>query len=111
MLGQLSAPFALPASGVWSNLPPNSALSGSTNLTFEFDSSSALRPIQQVDLFLDGIYQQTISNIPPRTNNVLSVSLNGFSTNYTVTLTLTDSKDVVTSRSTSTTTKPAKTGP
>jgi hypothetical protein len=35
-------------------------------------------------LFLDGVFAQTITNIPPRTNNILYVTINGFATNYTV---------------------------
>ncbi|TAL07215.1 MAG: TIGR03790 family protein [Verrucomicrobia bacterium] len=79
----LAAPFARPATGSWST-PANALLSGTTNLSFTFLAPDAQRPIQQVDLFMDGLLAQTITNIPPRTNNVLYVTINGVTTNYTV---------------------------
>jgi len=80
----LAAPFAVPCDGAWSNLPPGAVLAGTTNLSLGFVAADDQRPIQQVDLFLDGTFLQTITNIPPRANNVLYVTLNGFPTNYTV---------------------------
>jgi uncharacterized protein (TIGR03790 family) len=80
----LAAPFAQPASGSWSNLPPNAILSGTTNLLLQFTASDARHPVQQVDLFLDGAFLQTLTNIPPGANNVLFVTINGAATNYTV---------------------------
>ena len=80
----LSAPFQKPASGAWSGLPLNSVLIGTTNLTVQFNSSDAAHPVQQIDLFVDGLWLQTETNIPPRSGNVLSVTLNGFPTNYIV---------------------------
>ena len=80
----LAAPFAVPCSGVWSNLPLDAMLSGTTNLSLDFDAPDPGRPVQQVDLFLNGVYAQTITNIAPRTNNILYVTLNGFPTNYII---------------------------
>ncbi len=73
----LAAPFAQPASGAWSNLPTNAILSGTTNLSLQFIASDAQHPLQQVDLFLDGLFVQTLTNIPPRQSNVLYVTLPG----------------------------------
>ncbi len=80
----LAAPFAEPAAGQWLNPPDSAVIAGVTNLSFQFDADSIQRPIQQVDLFVDGLYAQTITNIPPRTNNVLYVTLNGVTTNFTI---------------------------
>ncbi len=80
----LAAPFALPCSGAWSFPPGDALLSGTTNLTLNFNSCSTGRPVQQVDLFVDGQWAQTITNIAPRAGNILYVTLNGFQTNYTV---------------------------
>jgi uncharacterized protein (TIGR03790 family) len=80
----LAAPFALPPSGAWVNLSTNSVLSGITNLTFQCTASASNRPIQQVDLFLDGTWLQTLTNIPPAAGNQLYVTINGCTTNYTV---------------------------
>ena len=80
----LAAPFALPCSGAWSNLLSGGVLSGTTNLTIQFNAPDGSRPVQQIDLFMDGLFVRTITNLPPRTNNILYVTINGFPTNYTV---------------------------
>ena len=80
----LAAPFALPANGSWGGLPDGAVLAGTTNLNTLFSSGSVARPVQQVDLFLDGRLLHSVSNIPPRQNNILSATINGFTTSYTV---------------------------
>ena len=80
----LAAPFAWRPGGAWINLPSNSILSGITNLTFQCAASASNRPIQQVDLFLDGKWLQTLTNIAPAAGNQLDVTINGYATNYTV---------------------------
>lgn len=79
----LAAPFARPSTGAW-NLPANALLSGLTNLPLQFDATDPQHPIQQVDLFLDGTFAQTLTNIAPLRSNVLYLSLNGYPTNYLV---------------------------
>jgi uncharacterized protein (TIGR03790 family) len=78
----LAAPFACPAAGAWINLPTNALLSGSTNLSLQFNAADPSRPLQQVDLFLDGTWLRTLTNLPPQSNNILYVTLNGYTTNY-----------------------------
>jgi uncharacterized protein (TIGR03790 family) len=80
----LSAPFALPPVGAWAGLPPNALLSGITNLSLQINAADEIHPVQQVDLFVDGTFLQTLTNIPPQNNNVFYVTLNGYPTNYTV---------------------------
>jgi uncharacterized protein (TIGR03790 family) len=80
----LAAPFAQTASGAWSGLGSNALISGTTNLVVQFNASDALHPLQQLDLFLDGTWLQTVTNIAPQSGNVLNVKLNGFATSYTV---------------------------
>jgi uncharacterized protein (TIGR03790 family) len=80
----LAATFARAANGAWSQPPPNALLAGTTNLTVQFAAADASRPVQLVDLFLDGTFAETLTNIPPRTNNLLYVTINGFPTNYTI---------------------------
>jgi uncharacterized protein (TIGR03790 family) len=85
MVGEpLAAPFARPPVGAWINLPANSLLSGMTNLTLQCNASSSNHPIQKVDLFLDGTWLQTLTNIPPVAGNQLYVTINGCTTNYLV---------------------------
>jgi uncharacterized protein (TIGR03790 family) len=80
----LAAPFAQPASGGWSGLPTNALLSGTTNLTLQATANDAQHPVQQVDLFLDGNFVRTITNIPPSPNNTLNVTINGTPASYVV---------------------------
>ncbi|HOX56139.1 MAG TPA: TIGR03790 family protein [Candidatus Paceibacterota bacterium] len=80
----LAAPFASFPAGAWNSLPADSLLKGTTNLSVQFTAADARHPVQQVDLFVDGTFAQTLTNIPPRTNNVLHLTLNGYPTNYTV---------------------------
>jgi hypothetical protein len=80
----LSAPFARRPTAVWNNLPYNARLSGVTNLSLQLTGSDVQHPVQQVDLFLDGTFLQTVTNIPPTANNIIYVTVNGFPTNYTI---------------------------
>ncbi len=81
----LSAPFASPAAGAWSLLPANAPLAGTTNLSLQFAAADGCPPIHQVDLFLDGQFLHTITNIALQPSNTLHVNLNGFATSYLVT--------------------------
>jgi len=85
MVGEpLCAPFARPGSGVW-NAPTNSAvLSGQTILSLAFTSATTNLLLAQVDLFVDGTFFQTMTNVPPTPGNILSVTLNGDMVDYTV---------------------------
>jgi uncharacterized protein (TIGR03790 family) len=80
----LAAPFAQTGAVAWISLPADSVLAGTTNLSLQATGTGTARPIQQIDLFVDGLFFQTITNIPPRTNNILYVTINGVQTNYTI---------------------------
>jgi uncharacterized protein (TIGR03790 family) len=80
----LAAPFAQPGAGAWVGLASNTVLAATTNLSLQFTASDPQHPLQQVDLFLDGAWQQTLTNIPPAEGNVLHVILNGHATSYIV---------------------------
>lgn len=85
MVGEpLAAPFARPSTAAWNNLPVNARLNGLTNLSLHIAASDVQHPVQQVDLFLDGMFLQTVTNVAPAANNILYVTLNGFPTNYTI---------------------------
>jgi hypothetical protein len=85
--------FTLPACEV--------GTAGTWDMTFHNDDTG------QID------YERRASYVVPSSgySAVVDDDFAPFSTNYTVTLTLTDSNGVRTSRSASTTTKPAKSGP
>jgi len=80
----LAAPFARPGSGRWGANLTNAVLSGTTNLSVSFHTQSGTRPLQQVDLFVDGMYFSTLTNLAPCPGNQLTVTLNGYPIIYTV---------------------------
>lgn len=80
----LAAPFARFGSGQWATNINNTVLSGTTNLTVKFRAYDANHPLQQIDLFVDGVYYTTLTNLAPSPGNVLTVSLNGYPVAYTV---------------------------
>ena len=80
----LAAPFARPGYGRWGTNLPNAMLSGTTNLSVNFSSRFGNHPLQQVDLFVDGVYFSTLTNLAPCPGNLLTVTLNGYPITYTV---------------------------
>jgi uncharacterized protein (TIGR03790 family) len=82
----LAAPFARTGTGSWVNLPANTVLSGTTNLSLRFSAADAAHPVQQVDLFIDGKWAQTVTNIPPTPGNILHLNVTGHPSDYTVPL-------------------------
>lgn len=86
MVGEpLAAPFAQRGVGTWEGLPPGTpVLSGPTNLQIQFSAAAGNLPLNQVDLFIDGTWFETITNLPPAPGDLLSVTLNGVSNDYVV---------------------------
>ncbi|HEV2327804.1 MAG TPA: TIGR03790 family protein [Verrucomicrobiae bacterium] len=78
----LAAPFAQPGTGQWGTNLVNAVLSGTTNLTVNFIDRN--RSLQQADLFVDGVYYATLTNVPPAAGNVLTVNLNGYPITYII---------------------------
>jgi len=80
----LAAPFARRGAADWSTLTNGTVLSGLAALSPIFSAAAINLPLGRVDLFVDGTFAQTLTNLPPSAGNVLSVTLNGFTVNYTV---------------------------
>ena len=81
----LAAPFAETGYGEWStNLPAGTVLNGTASLGVGFSARDEDHPLQQVDLFVDGKYYETLANLAPTTGNQLTVTLNGYPITYTV---------------------------
>jgi len=80
----LAAPFARTGSGQWSANLTNSVLSGTTNLSVQFFAYAGNHPLQQVDLFVDGNYFSTLTNLAPCSGNLLTITLNGYPITHTV---------------------------
>ena len=85
MVGEpLAAPFASPATGSWLSPPANAILHGTTNLALQIVAADTNHPISQVDLFVDGTFLETLTNIPPQAANLLTVNVAGKLITYTV---------------------------
>ncbi len=85
LLGEpLAAPFAQRPVVSWIGLPANASLSASTNLSLLATAGDSQHPVQQVDLFIDGTFLRTLTNIVPAQNNVLTVNVNEYAMDYTV---------------------------
>ncbi|HTV43667.1 MAG TPA: TIGR03790 family protein [Candidatus Sulfotelmatobacter sp.] len=80
----LAAPFAQPGNGQWGTNLISPVLTGTTNLTVNFNARARNHPLEQVDLFVDGVYYTTLTNDFPAAGNQLTASLNGYPVTYTV---------------------------
>jgi uncharacterized protein (TIGR03790 family) len=80
----LSAPFARPGSATWNSPAEGSVLSGLASFNLSFSAADTNLPLAQVDLFVDGGFVQTVTNLPPSAGNILSVTIGGVTVNYTV---------------------------
>lgn len=80
----LAAPFQQPGTGEWLGVSSNAVLSGAPQLSLRFQSRDRNHPLQQIDLFVDGKYFRTLTNVPPCPGNLLSVTLNGYPVTYAV---------------------------
>ena len=80
----LSAPFARPGTANWSSLTNGTVLSGQAGLNLTFSAAATNLPLGRVDLFLDGNFLQTVTNLLPSPRNVLSAKVNGLVVTYTV---------------------------
>jgi uncharacterized protein (TIGR03790 family) len=82
----LSAPFASPAQALWQGLTNGTVLRGQAALPEAlFGAATTNLPVAQVDLFIDGAFVRTLTNIPPSRGDSLSVNVNSTTIPYTVT--------------------------
>ena len=80
----LAAPFQRVASGAWLGVSSNASLSGTAEIGVQFTAADANHPLQRIDLFIDGKYFQTVTNVAPSAGNVLRLILSGNLLAYTV---------------------------
>ena len=80
----LSAPFARRAGADWTTLTNGAVLSGLAPLTPHFFAASTNLPLAGVDLFVDGTFLQTLTNLLPTAGNRVMSILNGVGVSYTV---------------------------
>lgn len=79
----LAAPFAKQGSGTWLSPSANAVVAGTTPLSLQFNAADSSRPINRVDLFVDGKFLQTLTNITPTAGNVMRLRVNGQNLAYT----------------------------
>lgn len=80
----LAAPFAASGSGIWSGIASNEVVSGTKSFTLQFAAVSASRPLQQIDLFVDGKFFQTLTNVQPSPGNEIRLKLGNLTMTQTV---------------------------
>jgi len=80
----LAAPFVRYGTANWTSLTNGTMLGGTVTLGPIFAAAATNLPVAAVDLFVDGTYFQTLTNLTPSAGNVVSVVINGFTVNYTV---------------------------
>lgn len=80
----LAAPFRRQCSGGWKGLAEGVLFSGQTNITLDFRANWPGGGIDTVDLFANGRFFETLTNIPPQPGNRLTTRLNGYEVGYNV---------------------------
>ena len=79
----LSAPYSRPPNGRWTTLPAT-PLAGTATLGFLAQAADPSLPVARVDLFVDGLWHRTLTNIAPARYNTVTVTIDGVATSYTV---------------------------
>jgi uncharacterized protein (TIGR03790 family) len=81
----LSAPFAHAGLAQWGSPDEGAVLSGLAHFSLSFLAADANLPLAQADLFVDGCFVATVTNISPTPGNRLFVTVGGNTVSYTVT--------------------------
>ena len=81
----LAAPFRTERfAGGWCVSGSNTVLQGVANLYGSFGSGGGDAPVESVDLFVDGLFHQTLATRPPGAGNLLTIRIGGYPLAYTV---------------------------
>ncbi len=84
MANRCRRPLPGPGWAVWNSPANGSVLSGLATFNLSFSAAATNLPLAQVDLFVDGGFVQTLTNLPPSAGNILSVTIGGVTASYTV---------------------------
>lgn len=86
MVGEpLAAPFARSGGGTWGSTATNSVLSNVSALAVAFrPPSTGGHLFQTVDLFVNGKFHSTLTNLSPHPGNLIRVQINGYPLEYIV---------------------------
>ena len=77
--------FCAPGSAVWNSPTNASVLGGLAVFNVSFTAADTNHPLAQVDLFVDGIFVRTLTNLAPSPGNTFSVTIDGVTATYTAT--------------------------
>ena len=80
----LASPWRQLAAGSWIGIASNAVLSGTAQLTVNFSAANAGHLLQQIDLFVDGKYLRTLTNLPPQPGNLVNLHLKNQALSYVV---------------------------
>lgn len=81
----LCAPYAaLPPTVSVAGLAAGQVVTGSTNLQLVGAARDAARPVDRIEVYLDGVLAGVATNLPPTPGNQVSITLNGTARTYTV---------------------------
>jgi uncharacterized protein (TIGR03790 family) len=80
----LSAPFAILGAGDWPGLLDGAVLSGLVNLNLEYEATGSEHSVARFDLYVDGRFHRTITNLPPASGNTINVTVKNASVTYRV---------------------------
>jgi hypothetical protein len=80
----LCAPYAVPASVAISGLTNGQYVSGVMTVSVNGVAADASKPVDRLELYRDGLYMTSLTNVMPASGNIVAVTLNGDSRSYTV---------------------------
>lgn len=80
----LCSPYAVRPFVSVSGVQTNQVVTNHVRITVTGAAASVTRPVDQIDLFLDGTYLATITNVAPRASNVVVAAINSTNCTYVV---------------------------
>ena len=80
----LCAPYAVKPAVVLAGIASNETVSGSVVLAITGTAVSAAAPVDRLDLYLDGYFRATLTNVLPTASNVVTVTINSTNCTYRV---------------------------
>ena len=80
----MCAPYAAPCAVSIGGITNSQVVAGTVNLSITGLAISAARPLDQVDLLLDGSLLTMLTNVAPTRSNVVTVAINGTNCAYRV---------------------------
>ena len=80
----LCAPYAVPSAVSVAGVTNTEVVSGVITVQVTGVAADVSRPVDSLDLYLDGLFLSSLTNVAPATGNVVTVTLNGTDRSYTV---------------------------